>query len=312
MLWYVIQTYTGKEERLVEMIRRILPKGLYGTCFVVYHEQLRTRGHDNQVHVERVFPGYAFISSNDPNNLFLHLKQVPAMSKMMAMGEFFFTPLEPPEAEFLEGIMDADHVIRLSYVATDGRDHVSYLSGPLATCKDRIQSYHFRKRYASVRLRISDQEKEVRMGIILNDDIRREVLYGKVEAPIKVPDRYETELVRQQKRTASGRNSSHDLGKNSDRNSSQSLGKNLDRNLNQNLGQGPDRDLDQSLDDQDLGRISLSLEPGDTVIVISGAFEGMPAVVHQTKKNAVKIGVHIFGQNITAEVPIESVRKTAS
>lgn len=72
MPWYVIQTFTGKEEKLVEMVRRIVPGDLFQDCFVVYHEQLRSRKQENQIHVERVFPGYAFIISDEPENLFLH------------------------------------------------------------------------------------------------------------------------------------------------------------------------------------------------------------------------------------------------
>ncbi len=264
MLWYVIQTYTGREEKLVEMIRRIIPAELYGECFVVYHEQLRSRKHENQVHVERIFPGYAFITSREPERLFLSLKSVPAMSKMMAVGEFYFTPLESSEAEFLGRILDADHVVRLSYVATDGHDHVSYISGPLSLCGGRIQDYHFRKRCAAVRLKIAGQTKVVRLGIILNDDIRREVAYGKIEAPIQTPEKY---------RIADNRAAD-------------------DRTAGMPAGP-PD------------------LQTGDTVIVIDGAFEGMPATVRQVKKNTVKIGVHLFGQDMAAEVPAECVRKTA-
>ena len=66
MSWYVIQTYTGREEKLVKMMNRIVPRELYGECFVAYHEQLRCRKQENQVHVERIFPGYAFITSEKP------------------------------------------------------------------------------------------------------------------------------------------------------------------------------------------------------------------------------------------------------
>ena len=57
MPWYVIQTYTGREEQLVEMIRRIVPRNCCGECFVIYSEQLRHRQQENQVHVLRLFPG---------------------------------------------------------------------------------------------------------------------------------------------------------------------------------------------------------------------------------------------------------------
>ena len=268
MLWYVIQTYTGKEEKLIEMIRRIIPGDLYGECFVAYHEQLRSRNRENQVHIERIFPGYAFITSDEPVELFNHLKKVPAMSKMMAAGEFYFTPLEDDEASFLAGIMDRDHVIRLSYVATNGRDKVSWLSGPLEICGNRIAGYQFRKRYALVRLSIAGREKEVRLGIILNDDIRREVEYGKVESPVRVTGPYRLKAF--QEETLGGKQGNPD---------------------------GAER--------------ATAFHPGDSVIVVGGAFEGLTAVVSQVKKNAVRIGVRLFDRNIMAEESIENIRKTA-
>ncbi len=190
MPWYVIQTYTGREEQLVEMIRRIVPRNCCGECFVIYSEQLRHRQQENQVHVLRLFPGYVFVSSNNIGQLFHYLKRVPAMSRIMAADDFAFTPLYDGEAEFLLGIMDADHVVRLSYVATDGRDHVTYLAGPLEQCRAQILSYHFRKRYAIVRLVLEGCGKEVKLGIILNDDVRRELAYGKVEALVEKPEKY--------------------------------------------------------------------------------------------------------------------------
>ena len=194
MLWYVIQTYTGREENLIRMVRRIVPPELYGECFVVYHEQLRHRQQQNQIHVERIFPGYIFITSEAPDKLFLFLKNVPAMSKLMSDGGFYFLPLDAAEARFLADIMDENHVIRLSYAATDGKDHVTYVTGPLETAlkaeTERVMGYHFRLRYARVRLALAGEEKEVRMGIILDNDIRRELTYGKVEAPIAVPEKY--------------------------------------------------------------------------------------------------------------------------
>lgn len=194
MLWYVIQTFTGREENLIRMVRKIVPQELYGECFVAYHEQLRCRQQQNQIHVERIFPSYVFVTTDEPDKLFFFLKNVPAMSKLMSDGAFHFLPLETAEAQFLADIMDKNHVIRLSYVATDGRDHVTYVTGPLEAAMraetERLRGYHFRLRYAKVRLALAGEEKEVRMGIILNNDVRRELTYGKVEAPIAVPEKY--------------------------------------------------------------------------------------------------------------------------
>ncbi len=156
-----------------------------------YFEQLHCWHQQNQIRVLRLFPGYIFFSTDDIGRLFQWLKQVPAMSKVLTAGAFEFTPMYDGEAEFLLQMMDSDHIVRLTYVATDGRNHVSYLSGPLEKCEDHIQDYQFRKRFAQVRLRIAGREKAARVGIILNDDVRRETAYGKVEAPVRTPEKYE-------------------------------------------------------------------------------------------------------------------------
>ncbi len=200
MLWYAIQTYTGREEKLAEMIRRMVPPECVGECFVPYFEQLHCWHQQNQIRVLRLFPGYIFLSSDDIGGLFQWLKMVPAMSKIMTAGAFEFAPMDDGEAEFLLRMMDPDRIVRLTYVATDGKDRVSYLSGPLEKCRDHIQSYQFRKRFAQVQLRIAGQEKTARVGIILNDDVRREMTYGKVEAPVRMPERYKTPVLK--KRTS--------------------------------------------------------------------------------------------------------------
>ena len=190
MLWYAIQSYTGKEEQLTKMIRRVVPERYYGECFVPYFERLRCWRQQNQVHILRLFPGYLFISTDNIEAVFQCLKRVPAMSKILTAGAFEFTPLYDSEAEFLKRILDADHIVRLTYAATDGKGHVTYMAGPLEKCRGRIEAYKFRDRYAQVRLTIAGQEKTVRMGIILNDDVRREMAYGKVEAHIPTPEKY--------------------------------------------------------------------------------------------------------------------------
>ncbi len=191
MLWYAVQTYTGREEKLAEMIRRMAPPEYAGECFVPYFEQLHCWRQQNQIRVLRLFPGYLFLSSDDVRSLFQWLKKLPAMSKIMTAGAFEFTPMYDGEADFLLRMMDRDRIVRLTYVATDGKDRVTYLSGPLEKCREQIRDYQFRKRYAQVRLQIAGQEKTARMGIILNDDVRRETAYGKVEAPVRTPERYE-------------------------------------------------------------------------------------------------------------------------
>lgn len=261
MQWYVLQTRTGEEEKVKSLIRKIVPSHLYEECFVVYHEQLWRRQQENFVHVKRAFPGYVFITSREPEALFFCLKQVPAMSKMMADEEFFFLTVEKEEAEFLKSIMNENHVICLSYLSTDGKGNIRQISGPLKVCASGIIRCRFGKRHVLVQLRLLGEEKTVLLGIVLDEDIRQELRYGKVEAPIEVPEEYRIPSV---------------------------------------LGA---EKITRRAEEQPM------LFSGDSIVVTGGAFEGMPGMIYEVKNHKAKVGIHLFGQNMTIEMPMETLRK---
>lgn len=280
MLWYVLQTKTGGEEKLMEMIRRIVPKGLYGECFVVYHEQLWRRQQQTFVHVKRAFPGYVFITSREPEALFFCLKQIPAMTKMMTDEDSFFLSLEPEEAVFLEQLMDERHVIGLSYLETDGNGNIYQVSGPLASCIPRIVRCKYGKRYVIVRLQIHGKEKDILLGIILKEDICREIQYGKVEAPICVPKQYQlgtVKTVTMKSQTAEEKRKS--------------------------CGQAEKRS-------ELLLKEPSKFSVGDFVLIADGAFRGMSGMVYQVrdKKKMVKIGIRFLGRTIEIEVAPEILK----
>ncbi len=306
MLWYVIQTYTGKEEKLIQMVRRIVPQDLYGECFVAYHEQLRHRQQENRIHIERVFPGYVFITSEEPDKLFLFLKNVPAMSKMMSDGEFYFLPLDTAEAQFLRQIMDEHHVIRLSYVATDGKDHVSYVAGPLEAAlraeTERVTGYHFRLRYARVRLALAGEEKEVRMGIILNDDVRRELSYGKVEAPIAVPEKYRAAEREDAQKWRAVKREEAEACRAAEREETRKSRAAAECGAAPENGGGGEYGTAEPQD----------FTQGEMVRVIHGAFASSIAMIYQVKKHTVVIGVKLFGRDTPSEVAFGDIEKISS
>ena len=183
MLWYVLQTKTGGEEKLVEMIHRMVPADLYGECFVIYHEQLWRRQQQTFIHVKRAFPGYVFITSREPEALFFCLKKLPAMTKMMVDEEKFFLSLELQESAFLQRMTNKQHVIGLSYLETNGEGNILQVLGPLRSCVSEIVRLRFGKRYVIVRIKLLGKEKEILLGIMLKEDVGQEIKYGRVEAP---------------------------------------------------------------------------------------------------------------------------------
>ena len=123
-MWYVIQTMSGQEEHVIQMIRKIVPSELYTDCFTLYYERLWRKQQKSIVHVERLFSGYVFIITDCPQEIFFHLKDVPALSKLMSDPNFVFLPLNQDEETFFSQVSDDEHVVRLSYVKTGAGGHI--------------------------------------------------------------------------------------------------------------------------------------------------------------------------------------------
>ena len=189
-MWYVLQTMTGREEELVHYIEEIVPKELYTDCFVAYYERVWRKQQESVVHVERLFPGYVFIVSDTPKELYLCLKKVPAMSKMIADGNFDFLSIEEEEEAFFANMLKNQHIVRLSYVELDGRGRILRVCGPLKEYADSIVKAQYKKRYVIIRLKMMGSYKTVALGVILKEDIQQEIRYGKVETPLEMPEFY--------------------------------------------------------------------------------------------------------------------------
>ena len=86
-MWYVIQVSTGKEEQILEMIIKYGVQRYLEEYFVPKYE--RKRKYLGQWRTERtvLFPGYIFIITEDVEGLYLALKQVPQLTKLLGIGE---------------------------------------------------------------------------------------------------------------------------------------------------------------------------------------------------------------------------------
>ncbi len=170
-MWYVLQTLTGQEEVLVQMIRKIVSPELYTDCFVAYYERIWRKQQKSKVHVERLFPGYVFIVADRADDLFMELKRIPKMSRLISAEKFEFMPIEAEEEAFFRKLLAEDKIIKASYVETDEEGNVCRVNGPLDRLWDRVVRIQFKKRYVLVRFEILGAEKQVALGIVLREDV---------------------------------------------------------------------------------------------------------------------------------------------
>ena len=153
--WYLLKTWTGREEELVREVQKIIPPQMYEECFVIWQERIWRKQQKSIVHMEPLFPGCVFLTCREreagaegkdlPGNkavagnqaaagsedvaeneavtenrsLLQSLEKIPAAAQMMAGGVFTILPMTGEDGQFLEKISGDEHVVRLSYVQKD-------------------------------------------------------------------------------------------------------------------------------------------------------------------------------------------------
>lgn len=175
-MWYVIQVSGGQEEGTARLMQNRIPRDILKECFIPRKERNK-KFKGIWRHVEEIlFPGYVFAVTEEPGELFLRLKTVDRLTKLLR-EETFFYPLSPEEEEMIRGIGDKRHVTRISRIMVGpdvGRD-VMILDGPLKNQEGRIVRYNLHKREVTVRIPFMGNEVELRLGIEMVGERGRQV-----------------------------------------------------------------------------------------------------------------------------------------
>ncbi len=167
-MYYVIQVASGTEDRVEEQIGVMVEKGIYDRCFhPMRHMKKKFRGEWKEVH-EKLLPGYVFITSGQVRELYLELRRVPMVTKLLGKDGEYFTALSERETDWLERIMDSadgSAEVALSQVSVSENDVVTILSGPLKSVEGQIKKINLHRRIAEVEVDFMNRKTVVYLGI---------------------------------------------------------------------------------------------------------------------------------------------------
>lgn len=128
-MWYVVQVRTGTEENIKIQCERRIPRELLTDCFIPYYEEPK-KADGQWIRQRRVlFPGYVFVVTDDISGLFLQLKCVSGLTKLIGAGEDIIA-LTDSERSFIESFGGDGKVIEMSTGIIEG-DRIIIESGPL-------------------------------------------------------------------------------------------------------------------------------------------------------------------------------------
>lgn len=181
---YVIQTITGGEKKLVEMINNVLSGSGYETCFMLQRECIWRMEGKLRMHIEPLFPSYVFVETDTPEDFFYALKHVPKLTKLLGCDGIFGT-VQKDEEQILRKLLGGDEslTIRLSPVKIDESGAIVSAEGALKEYLGMIVKKRLRKRSVIVEIPFLGEKRRIQLGIRLEAD---EIEPVKESAVVKV------------------------------------------------------------------------------------------------------------------------------
>ena len=153
-MYYVIQVKTGKEQQAIEDILKNKPDDASFDVFAPYRKALRKyKGVMREV-VERCFPGYIFVETNDVQRLFKQLYFTPGFQKLLGREADTdnFVPLDKDESRMIDILYSANNnrITEISNIEVREGEMIRVLDGPLAGLETQIKKVDLHKRTVTV------------------------------------------------------------------------------------------------------------------------------------------------------------------
>ena len=166
-MWYVIQVTTGKEEAMKMLLEREIGSADGERYFYIKRERIWRRDGQCILHVETMFPGYLFVLTDHPKELYGRLKSIHQFTKLLRTEEEIFLKVEQDEQEFLENLLNSDpeDIVRLSRVKLDKNGEIRSAEGPLKNYVEKIVKKKLRLRYVMINVVLFGKERTVLVGI---------------------------------------------------------------------------------------------------------------------------------------------------
>ena len=171
-MWYVIQTKTGEESRVVDLIHSLDGKDREIPCIVPLYEQVWRTATSYQIHLRRLFPGYIIVDTDRPEEVNEAIKKVPEFTKILGTkeddGNKTFIPIEEDDRKFLSTILK-EGMVHVSYVHLK-KSRVDKVIGPLAEYVGNIVRLDIRHRRAIVEKEILGKRRRIYFGLWTDGD----------------------------------------------------------------------------------------------------------------------------------------------
>ena len=154
-MWYAVQVMTGREETVRDMCKRLIDRKQYNDIFVIRFDKAKRYYGTWHKEKEIMFPGYIFIDSDNPQQIYEHLKSVPELTKMLGRDKNEFTPIEAGKEAMFKAMVNDNYEISLSVVK----------EGPLSGMEVLIKKIDRHRRVAVLNAQMFEQDVDIKIGL---------------------------------------------------------------------------------------------------------------------------------------------------
>lgn len=162
-MWYVVQVFTGEEEKIKEMCLRRIPAKTLERCFIPYYEEQKRYMGKWHRKTRILFPGYVFMITEQIQELYEELKKIKAFSRILG-DRNCLTPLSVGEVAFLEKFGGSEQVARMS-VGLIENEQVWITEGPLMGMEGCIKKIDRHKRRAWIQVEMFGKTIDAAVGL---------------------------------------------------------------------------------------------------------------------------------------------------
>ena len=174
-MYYVIQVKTGQEEKTIDAIRKQFDDIEDFDVFAPFRKTLRKYKGEMRECLERCFPGYVFVETNDPKEVFFRIYRIPEFTKMLGREglTYNFVPLNKDESRMIDILYssNSNRITEISNIEVKEGQIIRVVDGPLAGLVTSIKRVNLHKRTVTVEIPFCGRMVEAKVSINIVTDV---------------------------------------------------------------------------------------------------------------------------------------------
>lgn len=164
IMWYAVQVETRKESVIKDYCSKLVDRTTYNDIFVLRFNKVKKFYGKWHQESKVMFPGYIFIDTDTPEQVYEALKNVPAFTNLLGRDKDSFVPIERSKEELFRKMVNDNYEIAMSCGLIDG-DKVTITDGPLAGKEAMICKINRHKRTATLNVEMFGDKVGVTVGL---------------------------------------------------------------------------------------------------------------------------------------------------